>query len=887
MALSAGSRLGPYEITALIGKGSMGEVYRATDTKLKRQVAIKVLPDSLADDPEWLARFQREAEVLASLNHPNIAVIYGREDASGAKALVMELVEGPTLADRIAQGAIPIDEALPLAKQIADALEAAHDQGIVHRDLKPGNIKVRDDGTVKVLDFGLAKATERASGGDSVTGTNASILPTVAPQAPTTGMGMILGTPSYMSPEQARGKTVDRRADIWAFGAVLFEMLTGTRPFDDDDVSMILSRVLQREPDLALLPPDVPARVRQTIRLCLRKDPKQRVGDIRDVRLAFEGAFETESSHLVLSKRHDPWPWIAVAGLVVLIAVLSIPALQHVREAPPAETRTEIVTPPTDDAAAFALSPDGRQVVFAATGEGGPRLWLRSLAGATAQPLPGTERGSYPFWSPDGRSIGFFTAAALKRLDLSGGTPQTLASVLSLHGGAWSSDGVILFTPTVSSGLMRIAATGGEPTVVTKLDPGQTSHRWPNFLPDDRRFLFYARGGPNVAGIYLGSLDGNGVRRLTPADSAGAYLPSGWLVWTRAGTLVAQRLDVDRAILIGEPVTVATGVAADSSINASAVAVSASGLMAYRAGGNRRQLTWFDRLGTAHGVFGAPDDANLSEGRLSPDGSRVVAVRELLNNSDLWLLDGARVSRLTFGQGTDGWPVWSPDGGQVAFFTTRTGRGDLYLKVLGEERDELLVTSDELKVATGWSPDGRYLLYSARDAQAGDFDLWVLPMTGSRTPSIILKTSFNEFEGVFSPDGRWIAYTSDESGTFEAYVRPFVPSTGAGAGASGPWQVSAGGGLHPVWSQDGKELFYVHEEGGRIMMMATPIAIVGSRLDPGAPVALFAPRIYGGVRAGLARQYDVASDGRFLVNTVVGEPSAAIMLVQHWQPPSR
>jgi eukaryotic-like serine/threonine-protein kinase len=481
--LAPGARLGPYEVTALIGEGGMGQVYRATDTNLKRQVAIKVLPASVAGDADRLARFQREAEVLAALNHPNIAAIHGLERTPDFTALVMELVEGDDLSQRIARGVIPLDEALLIAKQIAEALEAAHEQGIIHRDLKPANIKVRSDGTVKVLDFGLAKAMDPPVGSSP----HVSQSPTITTPAMTQA-GMILGTAAYMAPEQARGKVVDKRADIWAFGAVLFEMLTGTRAFSGEDLTETLAAVVRAEPNWTLLPAGLPSALGVFLKRCLQKDPKQRTQAIGDVRLALEGAFETAAPQTIAaaaSASRGRLPWMVATAAVVGMVALALPAVRYLRQtAPPAppETRVDLVTPATDGSLQFALSPDGRQVVFVAPGDGASRLWRRSLATTTAQPLAGTEGAQYPFWSPDSRAVAFFADSQLKRIDLGGGAPQTVAPASSARGGTWSADGVILFAPGAGplAGLRRPAGRGHHPGRAAGQPPvSRLSARWP------------------------------------------------------------------------------------------------------------------------------------------------------------------------------------------------------------------------------------------------------------------------------------------------------------------------------------------------------------------------------------------------------------------------
>ncbi len=913
MALTPGTRLGVYEITAPLGAGGMGQVWRATDTTLGRQVAIKILPDAFAADPDRLARFEREAKTLAALNHPHIAAIHGFEKSSGVQALVMELVEGEDLSQRIARGAIPLDEALPMARQIAEALEAAHEQGIIHRDLKPANIKVRADGTVKVLDFGLAKATDQGVGigdpFDFAQGRQGSGGAATSPTITTPGMtqaGMILGTAAYMSPEQARGKTVDKRADIWAFGAVFYEMLTGARAFPGENLTDTLAAVVRAEPNWSVMPADVSPTLLAFLKRSLQKDPKQRVSDIHDMRLAMEGAFDTAAAQAPAaspsspSRGRLPMAVLVVAGVVIV--ALAIPAVQHLLETPPPappETRTDIVTPATALPMSFALSPDGRQIAFVASGDGASRLWVRSLATTTAEPLPGTEGATFPFWSPDGRSVAFSASGEIKRIDLGGGAPRTLATILLGGGGSWSRDGVIAIAANSTSGLMRVSANGGASTELTTVSPPQSRHLLPDFLPDGRRFLFTATGTAEAAGIYLGSLDGGPATRLTGADSAGLFLPGGpwstdlsavagakveasreggWLVWTRAGTLVAQRLDVERAVLTGTPVTLADGVGYFS-------VAAAARQLAYRAGGKSgQQLTWVDRSGKAGGTVGVTHSALTGAiPRVSPDGRRVAVSLTTQANTDIWVLEGDRASRLTFDAGRDDFPVWSPDGSQVVYFKQSLGRTDLSQRPARGGPEEPVVVSGPFKGASSWSVDGRFLMYQSTDAGTQS-DLWVVPMAGDRTPRVFLKTPFIERFGAFSPDGHWVAYQSDETGRNEIYVRPFVSTTGDASTnqPGGQWQVSSAGGIMPTWRPDGKEIYFLSPAG---MMMATPIRLTGATLEPGAPVELFNPRIFGGgVDAQQGRQYDVAPDGRFLINMVLDEAAAPITLIQNWRP---
>ncbi|MEQ1760151.1 MAG: hypothetical protein ABL986_17685, partial [Vicinamibacterales bacterium] len=676
------------------------------------------------------------------------------------------------------------------------------------------------------------------------------------------------------------------RADIWAFGCVLYEVLTGARAFAGDDVTETLANVLKAEPDWSALPTGLSPTVLVFLRRCLQKDSKQRIGDIRDMRLALEGVFDAT----VLPPQTSPGPvrgrlaWTAAGAVAAAVIVgLAVPMLLRPREAEtplPLETRTEIVTPSTEDPTSFALSPDGTQIVFAASGDGVPRLWLRSLSTTTAQPLTGTEGAATPFWSPDGRAVAFIAGGSLKRLDLAGGIPQVLAAAAP-RGGSWGATGVILFTPNTGSPLFRVPASGGRAETVTTLDR-QGSHRFPVFLPDGRQFLFLAQGA--AAGIYLGALESRQTTLLVPGEGGGVYLPAGWLLWVRAGKLFAQRLDLGKKTLAGEPVTVADFVGVDVISTSTALSVSTTGLIAYRSdGGNRRQAAWFDRSGKLLGTVGPSDESGVIAPRASADSGRIVMHRVVGGNSDIWIADAVRTTRLTFDAAQDRYPIWSPDGRAFAFDSNRKGHRDIFQKASsGAGTDELLVESSEDKYVTDWSADGRFLTFSSSGQQTAR-DIWVLPITGDRRPWIYLKTAFDERWGVMSPDGRWMAYMSNESGRPEIYVRAFdgrAPDSGAGGGAQ--WQISAAGGVYPVWRADGKELFFI-APGGE--MMAAPIAASGSALVPGAPVMLFRTKVYGGGGNNeQGRQYNVTRDGRFMINTVTDGAASPITLLQNWNP---
>ncbi len=879
-----GRRVGGYDVHARIGAGGMGEVYRARDTKLGRDVAIKILPPRFTSDPDRLARFEREARMLASLNHPHIGAIYGLEDADGVRALVLELVDGETLADRIARGPIPLHDTLALARQIADALEAAHEKGIVHRDLKPANIKITPEGVVKVLDFGLAKA---ASGDTASADLTQSPTMTVGG----TREGVILGTAAYMSPEQAKGRPADKRADVWAFGIVLYEMLTGRPAFAGDTLADVIAKVIEREPDWSALSASTPVRLRELLRRCVRKDPKTRLQAVGDARVQIDeliGGATDEAAAVATQPRVQPSTsraWMVVAALsLAMAAALAVPATLYLRRgaSEPLLSRFEIHTPPTSDSVSFALSADGRQLAFVATAEGTSRLWVRPIDQVTAQPLPGTEGASYPFWSPDGRAIGFFADGKLKRIDLGSNVAQILADARNGRGGTENPDGVVVFAPDGGGGLMRVLP-GGTPVPATHPALGRGTHRWPQFLPDGRHFLFYGSTGQvGSAGIYVGTLDGGDPTRVLTVDTAVVYAPPGVLLWVNDGVLVAQRFDPARVAVSGEPIPVAHGVGIDEGIFRGAFAVSSSGVLAHRASrGERRQLTWVNRAGVPLGTVGRPDENGLSGAELAPDGKRVAVMRTEQGNTDVWLIDTGRdfSRRFTLHPGNDGGPLWSSDGMRVVFGSGRNGPVNLFEKAAdGAGEDRTLLTTEEPKLALDWSRDGQWLLYNVRHPKTG-LDIWAAQMArdGKRIP--VRETTFDETAGQFSPDGRWVAYQSNESKPAQIYIQPFSEP-------GGPRQVTTAGGTQPRWSPDGKELFYVGLDGS---LMAVPIAVGADRhVDSGAAVKLFRTQLATGRNInsgglGSSAQYAVAPGGRFLVNMTL-EPATAspITIVLNW-----
>jgi Tol biopolymer transport system component len=877
MSLAPGTRLGSYEILSLLGAGGMGEVYRARDTRLGRDVAIKLLPSGLAGDPERVARFAREARLLAALNHPRIATIHGFEESASAGALVMELVEGPTLEEQLLQDgwrqakpAVHMAAVFTIARQIAEALEAAHAKGIVHRDLKPANVKVCLDGSVKVLDFGLAKAlSDDASGGDS------KHLPTMTGSA--MRPGTIVGTPAYMSPEQARGDAVDRRTDIWSFGCVLYEMLSGQMPFPGKTISDTIAAILERDPNWNALPVDTPPAIRRLVRRCLEKDAARRLHDIADARLEIEDAANGTSDAPVRQAAAAGRRWIAWTAAMVAVSGAAVTAAWMFRPVPLApETRLEMNTPPTRDAS-IAVSPDGRTIAYVVTAAGQPQLWLRSLDSVSPRLLAGTEHATLPFWSPDSRSIGFFADVYLKRIDVDGASVQTLKSQIGVPiGGSWNRDNVILFADSPAGPVSRISALGGVSTAVTRVDtPRQRGHHFPDFLPDGRHFLFFVTG--TARGVYVGQLDRPDTTRLFDADGPATYAPPGYLLCVRGGRFYAQRFDPDTGVVKGDPFVMDERVTGSTSASASV-----TGPIAYRSNpSQQRQLVWLDRLGRQSDKVVYADTAAQGPA-LSHDGRRIAVYRFADGNMDIWSYDTQRRTwdRLTFDPGDDIFPLWSKDDTAMVYSAVRReGTLNLYRRLLSAppEREELLLSVRDGAFPMDLSPDDRFLLYTSPSPQSGS-DLRALPLDGDRKPFDVVKTGFNDGLGQFAPDGKWIAYQSDKTGHDEVYIRPF-PGPGSDV------RISTDGGGQPRWNPKGGELFYVAADD---RLMAVPVRFSADRatVEPGTPVGLFTTTIGSTATLKYRQQYVVAPDGQsFVMQSVVDGASASpITVILNWKP---
>lgn len=860
----------------------MGEVYKARDTRLDRTVAIKILSETLAADPQFRERFDREGRAISQLTHPHICTLYDVGQHEGTAFLVMEYLEGATLADRLAKGALPVDQGLTIAIAIASALDKAHRAGIVHRDLKPGNIMLTKGGA-KLLDFGLAK-----SQGPVVGGGGQSMLPTTP--AHLTEKGTVLGTFQYMAPEQLEGQEADARTDVFAFGVVLYEMMAGRRAFEGRTHASLIGAILKDQPPpVSSLRPLTPASLDHVVARCLAKEPDDRWHSAHDLHdelawIAADATLTRAAAAVAPSRWRERAAWIAALAVAVLSSALWVlgsgwrgtPVVSDAQE-----MRLQIVTPRGASLSGFAISPDRRALVYLATTDGHSQLWIRALDSETARPLEGTVGASpwAPFWAPDGRSIGFFAANQLKRIDLDGGLVRTLASAPSARGGTWGTTGTIVFAAGSAGSLNAVPAGGGDAVVVTRVErPRQTGHRFPHFLPGGRHYLFYSLGAPGGRGVYVGTLGSTDAQRLFDADSAAVFAAPDRVLFAREGALWAQRLDLTVLRPIGEPVPVSTQVALNAELFGDvALSETAPGLIAYRAAAGTRQFKWFDRTGRQVGVIGDPDEGQPNALQLSPDGRTVLFRRTLGGNTDVWSIEASRnvLRRLTLDPARDVEPVWSPDGDRFVFNSDRRGVLDLYETSLSggsASAATLLLETSEHKTTLDWSADGRFILYTVQSPTTGG-DIWVLPLFGDRRPRPLAHTAAVEGWGRFSPDGRWVAYESTESGRSEIYVQSFPDP-------ARKRQISTAGGTAPVWRGDGRELYFRSPED---QLMSARIASSGTQIDTDTPSVLFA--LPAGPRGGTSSTWYAASrDGqRFLVNTFV-EGASPITILLNWKP---
>jgi Tol biopolymer transport system component len=879
MALSSGSKLGPYEIVAPLGAGGMGEVYRAHDAKLGRDVALKIISPEFANDEQRMARFHREAQVLASLNHTHIAAIYGFEESGNVHALVMELVEGPTLAERIMEGPIPLEEALLIAKQIAEALECAHERGIVHRDLKPANIKLTRDGKVKVLDFGLAKALMDGSSSQDI-----SNSPTLTMAS--TKEGVILGTAAYMSPEQAKGKPVDRRSDIWSFGVVLFEMLSGKQTFGGETVSDALAAIIKDAPDWSALPSSTPKRVRDLLQRCLQKDPRQRLQAIGDARIAIDEILSSPGQNddgVVVGaapppaartwQRFLPWALVAALGVGLLFTLFALQQASH----PPAQKPVELSLwiPPEQqldviDGPAIAISPDGSRVAYATRepGSNAGKLYLREMDNKAAVLLVGAGDANNPFFSPDGQWIAFCGEGKVKKVSVRGGAAVALADIIGCRGGSWSEDGSIVFPKQFTTPLFRIPAAGGEPEPITHLDTARSdiTHRWPQFLPGGKALLFTVSSDNNFfehARVEVVSLDKGAPKVLVENAYFGRYLAGGYLSYVSQGTVFAAPFDAKELKITGTAIPVLQGVDTDISSGSVQMSVSRNGTVVYLAGGTLNQsvnIVELDRKGTASlTIDDHPDAASPS---ISPDGKRLA----FQSTSGIWVRDIARGTTSPLSPGTSGasYPVWSPDGEWIAYahpHINSKGTGQaIYRKRSDGTGEEQALTPDNILNAfpSSWSPDGKILAFSQLSDKDGSCcELWTLALDENGKPQVpqrFLEQGSNgkAAQPQISPDGRWMAYFSWESGVPQISVVPF-------SGTGGKWQISTTGGTEPRWSKTGHELYYL---ATGVSLVAVPYSVDKNSFQPGKPEVVYSGRFEP--RAPFT-SYDVMPDGQHFV----------------------
>ena len=845
MALSPGTQLGSYRIVAQLGAGGMGEVYRATDTRLGRDVALKVLPPHLAGFADSRERFEREAKVISSLSHPNICTLFDIGTQDDTTYLVMELLEGEPLSARLEKGPLKLDEVLKYGAQVADALDKAHRKGIVHRDLKPANLMLTKGG-VKVLDFGVAKLTEGRPG----TTTGTGILPTVAPTrtTPLTMQGAIVGTMQYMAPEQLEGKPVDHRADIFSLGAVLFEMVTGKRAFEGASQASVIAAVLEREPrPVSEITAGTPPSLDRTVGRCLHKDPDERWQSAIDIKSDLEwiqqqsGTARTAARASAVARRSGARGAITAAlAAIGIVAAFGLGWMMNRSEAPPARLlRASLVissgTTLDSDNASIALSPDGTMLVYAGRERGGAGgLFLRPLDSLTAQPLAGTAGATYPFWSPDGRQIGFFADRKLKRIPSTGGAVQTICDAEDGRGASWGADGTIVFSPRPRAGLNSVPAAGGTVTSLTTLEEGAFTHRNPHFLPDGKRVLFFSgsNAGDPINGIHSLDLASRKIERVLAVDSEGIPLDSGHLVFVRDGNLMAQKLDLASLALSGEAVPIAENVQFNTFRYTGTYTVSSAGLLLFQTGAIQgdNQLTWYDEKGNKAGTVGEPASFWLPM-QISPDGRRAAAtIRHSDGGSDVWMYDLTRGigTRFTMGENKNSLvPLWSPDGRQLVYID---GAGGLYGKAVdGSTPERLIFQEDSSLIPVDWSPDGSRIIYSTQQSAKTGTDLRIVTLTGEAKASPYLEGTANEEWAVFSPDGRWVAYISDESGRSEVYVQSF-PAGG------GKYQVSATGATWVEWTGTGKEIYFGDSDG---KFYAVPVTARGAGLEIDAPRPLF------------------------------------------------
>jgi eukaryotic-like serine/threonine-protein kinase len=892
MALTSGTKLGPYEIQSALGAGGMGEVYRALDTRLERTVAIKVLASHLSSSPELKQRMEREARSISALNHPHICQLYDIGSQNGTDFLVMEFLEGETLVERLKKGALPLNETLRIGIAVAEALATAHRQSIVHRDLKPGNIMLTQAGA-KLMDFGLAKPVglhTAAGSGAAPSFTAAATLSGPSPLSPLTTAGSIIGTIQYMSPEQIEGKEADPRSDIFAFGSVLYEMVTGKRPFAGKSQISLASSILEKDPDpISVTSPSIPLAFEHVVTSCLQKNPEERYLAAHDIRIELQWIAAGKSSPAGAALPAPPAPTtrgrlVWIAAVVIALILGAVAGFFFNRPTQSAQAVRTVVDPPPkvtlnltgDFAGPPVLSPDGSALAFSATSaDGKTALWVRPMNALDARMVAGTEGAIFPFWSPDSRSLGFFADGKVKTIDLNGGSALVVCDAPFGRGGSWGPGGVIVFTPGTQAPLMRVSATGGTPSPVTKLDLSQhTSHRWPFFLPDGRHFIYLAiNHDPSHAAndaLYYASLDGKENRLLFRSQSNAVY-GSGFLLFARGGQLMAQSFDTGSGTMDGEPQAIASGVVDDVSTWHTDVTASNSGLLVLGSGGTADwQLVWMDRNGKQIGTV-ADKLTNLQTARISPQGDRI-ALQIDTGMNDIWVLDLARNvrTRLTFGPVSNTFPVWSPDGQWIAYSSDRNGHANLYRKRSdGSGAEELLLTDELVCLASSWSSDGKTLFFS-RGPAGSNWEVWALPLEGERKPALVIPHSGNSFSamGHLSPDGHWLAYSSNESGTQEVYVVAY-------GGGQGKWQVSTNEGSQPQWSRDGKELYFANDISR--VLSVVPVKEANGALEFGAAQAL--------VTTPATQQfiYDVSPDGKkILLNIVSQQVSQSVTVITNF-----